>query len=252
MARKSVKSFLEDWELYAEGTSCVLAFLAGVAALVVPIAPQRAVLGGIGLGVSGGSAVVFREYRERRGRAKRNKTFRGEGEAFEQILQHAVTHETKRVILLQYSGTQVNRIIRAILLKHGVTVELFIQHQENAEAIRSERQVDLIKSSTKNLVKLNETVPSSSTFKIYKFKVPVSTRAILIDDKVLCVGNYTFEAKDRSGKREYANDPVTIAGMDRPTRLVWHGTEEFEFYREMIESLAASYRDDPNTEKVPM
>jgi hypothetical protein len=33
---------------------------------------------------------------------------------------------------------------------------------------------------TKNLIRRNETVPSTSAFKIYKFRVPVSMRAILV------------------------------------------------------------------------
>jgi hypothetical protein len=138
------------------------------------------------------------------------------------------------------------------LRKKGVTAELFIQHEESAEAIRSERQADLIKSSTKNLIRRNETVPGISAFKIYKFRVPVSMRAILIDDKVLCAGWYTFEAKDRSGKLVFPHDPVTIAGKDRPTLLAWHGTEDFEILRGMIKSLAASYREDPGVEEVQM
>jgi hypothetical protein len=60
------------------------------------------------------------------------------------------------------------------------------------------------------------------------------------------------EAKDRSGKLVFRNDPVTIAGKDRPTLLAWKGTEDFEVLRGMIESLAASFREDPGVEEVQM
>jgi hypothetical protein len=45
---------------------------------------------------------------------------------------------------------------------------------------------------------------------------------------------------------------VTIAGKDRPTLLAWKGTEDFEVLRGMIQSLAASYREDPGVEEVQM
>jgi hypothetical protein len=251
MAWTGIKNFLRNWDLHLEFATGTLVFVVAILA-IFGLTTQRVILASIGWSVAGISAVMVREHRERRGLMRRNKVFPEEHKAFDQLVQFVETHEIGSAVLLQYSGTQCGRVLDAILRKKGVTAELFIQHEEKAAAIHSERQVDLIMSSTKSLIRRNETVPASSTFKIYKFRVPVSMRAILIDDKVLCAGWYTFEAKDRSGKRVFPDDPVTIAGKDRPTLLAWNGTEDFEILRNMIESLAASYREDPGVEKVQL
>jgi hypothetical protein len=251
MTWTGIKNFLRNWDLHLEFATGTLVFVAAILA-IFGVTTQRVILAAIGWSVAGISAVMVREHRERRGLMRRNKVFPDEDKVFDQLVQFVETHEIGRAVFLQYSGTQCRRVLDAILRKKGVTAELFIQHEERADAIHSKRQVGLIKSSTENLIKRNETVPGTSAFKIYKFRVPVSMRAILIDDKVLCAGWYTFEAKDRSGKRVFPDDPVTVAGKDRPALLAWNGTEDFEILRGMIESLAASYREDPDIEEVQM
>jgi hypothetical protein len=251
MTWTGVKNFLRNWDLHLEAAAGILVFLITILA-TFGVATQKVLLASIGWSVAGVSAIMVREHRERRGLTRRNEVFADEREAFDQLDRYIQEHEVKRAILLQYSGSQSKRILEAILLKNGVAAELFIQHEETAAALRSQRQVDLIKNTTNSLIRRNENVPNSSTFKIYKFRVPISMRAILIDDKVLCAGWYTFEAKDRSGKQVYPDDPISIAGKDRPTILAWHGTEDFGILRHMIESLATSYREDSHIEKVQM
>lgn len=251
MTWTGIRKFLRNWDLHLEFATGTLVFVAAILA-IFGVTPQRVILASIGWSVAGVSAVMVREHRERRGLLKRNQFFPDERKAFDQLVQFVETHEIERAIFLQYSGTQSIRVLDAILPKKGVTTDVFIQHEAGAEAIRSERQAGLIEISTKNLVKRHERVPGSSKYQVYKFRVPVSVRAILIDDKVLCAGWYTFETKDRSKKAVFKNDPITVAGRDQPTFLAWKGTEDFEILRARIESLAGSYRDDPGTEKVQM
>lgn len=51
--------------------------------------------------------------------------------------------------------------------------------------------------------------------------------AIKIDDRVLCMGWYTYEEGYQANSPTYANDTVGISGHDRAAVVVCKGTEEF-------------------------
>jgi hypothetical protein len=152
MTWTGIKSFLRNWDLHLEFATGTLVFFVAILA-IFGVTTQRVILASIGWSVGGVSAVMVREHRERRGLMRRNKVFPDEYKAFDQLVQFVETHAIGRAVLLQYSGTQTGRVLDAILRKKEVTAELFLQHEENADAIHSERQIDLIKSSTKSLIR---------------------------------------------------------------------------------------------------
>src|SRR5205807_7915257 len=121
---------------------------------------------------------------------------------------------------------------------------VYIQHEEMPEQLKSEKQVDRITSTIRNsLSDLSRKLPDPSNLSVYKFKTPASVRAIKIDDQVLCVGWYTYERVNRKGWLTFPDDQTAISGHDRPTIVVWKGTEEYDVLNQMITAMVTNYQD---------
>jgi hypothetical protein len=149
----------------------------------------------------------------------------------------------KEAVLLQYSCHTCLPVLR-MLLRKGAKVTVFIQHEDTAAAIGSQLQADLIRDTTNNLrSNLGNTLVEPDKLKIYKYRVPSSMSAIKIDNRILCMGWYTYEQKKRLDDKTYPDDTIDISGHDRAAVVVYKGTNEFQVLDKMFSLLEKNYRE---------
>jgi len=179
-----------------------------------------------------------------------NKFYPNQEEAFKSLLKYASTNPVKEAIFLQYSGKQSEMVLYPLVLNKKAKATVYVQHEEMAQQLKSERQAERITSTIRNsLSDLSRKLVDPSNLKVYKFKTPASVRAIKIDDQVLCVGWYTYEKVDRKGWT-YPDDQTAVSGDDRPTIVVWRGTEEYDILDQMVMVMVKNYEE--NAEAVPL
>jgi hypothetical protein len=178
----------------------------------------------------------------------RQRVFVRDDEPYEQLMKYIRGHRVRKVTLIQYSGNQSMGILTAALDQYNVNAELYLQHEDTAKNLGSERQADLIASSIRGkLSDLSGNIKErGSSLKVYRVTAPISLRAIKIDNEVLCMGWYTFEPEDRSGRPQYRGDKIAVSGHDRPTIIAWRGTADFEALVVMFDAMVKIYRDANN------
>ena len=189
------------------------------------------------------TGLAWSVYRDRtdKAAARTEHVFPEQGHAYRQLIDYIENHDVGSAIFLQYSGQKSMDVLEAVLKKRGVTVEVFIQQKEFARRIGSARQEKLIAGAIDTFRERSKEIPNSSTFKVYEFEAPASIRAILIDDKILCLGHYTVEL-GRAGQQSNPDDRISVSGHDRPTMIYRSGTTQFEIFSTMVTRLADNFR----------
>jgi hypothetical protein len=180
-----------------------------------------------------------------------NKFFEEDDEAYKYLLEYINQHTVKEATFLQYSCQKSGSLLSTLVLNKKARATVFIQHEDMAAQLRSQRQVDRITSMIRNsLSDLSRKLPCPSDLKVYKYRTPATVRAVKIDDQALCVGWYTYEKVDRKNYIHFPDDQVAISGHDRPTIVVWKGTEEFAILDKMVTDMIANYQE--NAEEVEL
>lgn len=158
----------------------------------------------------------------------RNKAYRQEVDLIPDLLKLIDERGARDAQLIQYSGRMVSVVVRKLLDK-GAAVTLWIQDPEKAI---SQEQKERIESSVRSLAGELKVVGHYS-FTAHRYHVPASIRGILIDEKILVIGWYTYEhVLEPDGS--YPDDKVEISGHDRPCWILYEGTPEFTILKDMF------------------
>lgn len=163
---------------------------------------------------------------------KRNRTYKNQEEMYADIIQQI--HETQNVkeaILIQYSSRKASPLIFA-LLKKGAEVNMYIKNPDIE--IISQMQKERILNAIKDLP--GELSTTSGVLKVYEYDQPASVRGVIIDDRILAIGWYTYECVSKSGQEDpdYPDDKFLLSGHDVPGMLLYEGSLEFEIFKDLF------------------
>ncbi|GAC1635219.1 MAG: hypothetical protein NVS4B7_21520 [Ktedonobacteraceae bacterium] len=172
--------------------------------------------------------------------------FKHQIDAYHFLIGDIKQHGAKKAILLQYSSTMAYGVIAA-LLEQRAEVTIYIQHEAIPKSLRSQTQVARIVAIQKLPEHLGDLFKGAK-LKIYKHRCPVSVSGIKIDDRVLCMGWYTYEYS--MNKRIDAKNMIEVSGHDRAAVIVWRGTDEFAALDETFTALKNNY--EQFSEEVPL
>jgi hypothetical protein len=134
---------------------------------------------------------------------------------YARLREHIGRHDVRQAVFLQYSGQACANVIEAVLRRPGARAVVFLQDERTAANIGSKFQADRITNSINNLRVWNRKY-SQSELTVYKCVTPMTVRAIMIDDRLLCMGPYTYEPERGLGK--HPDDTVEVSGNDVATR----------------------------------
>lgn len=172
------------------------------------------------------------------------KAFEQQREAYRHLISAINQYGAREAVLLQYSSTTSSDVLH-VLLNQGARVTVFIQHEDTAANIGSQLQADRIKTAIRSIQDYLRRNPSrSDKLKIYKFRTPATLSAIKIDNRILCMGWYTYEQVDPAAHKHYGSDTVAVSGHDVATLVAWGGTEEFEVLDKTFSMLENNYRNN--------
>jgi hypothetical protein len=175
----------------------------------------------------------------------RNRLYPQDTDLLPNILNWIEEKGAREAHLIQYSGQSVKVIVRKLLEK-GAAVSLWL---EDPNLAVSSEQKDRITSSIAGFpgeLKVSGQCCLTSFF----YQVPGSIRGILIDRKLLVIGNYTHEHVLEPNVK-YPNDKVEISGHDCPTWILYEGTPEFRIMRDIFESQLRNFRDNQRQNNLP-
>jgi hypothetical protein len=117
---------------------------------------------------------------------------------------------------------------------------MYLQDEKTAAALRSEFQAQRISGSIHNLSFWRLKYGAMSELNVYKCSMPMSVRAILLDDRLLCMGWYTYE-QDQVSDVRFPDDTVAVFGHDTAVVVARKGTPEFDALYKTFKRLANNY-----------
>jgi hypothetical protein len=204
---------------------------------------------GLTLTMLGLVAISLRRDRQTERNLAKNKAFEQQCDAYRFLINDVINqYGAREAVLLQYSCKTSLDLLRTLLSK-GAKVTVFIQHEDTPAKMGSQLQADRIVDTTKNLRSdLGNSPLKLDKLKVYKYRAPSSVSGIKIDNRVLCMGWYTYEQVDRAAYKSYASDTIEISGHDVAAVVAWRGTGEFEALDKTFSMLEKSYRK--SSEKV--
>jgi hypothetical protein len=161
---------------------------------------------------------------------------------YEQLTHHINEHGVKKAIFIQYSGRRSEDVLQAVLRTPGAAATVYLQDERTAEKIGSRRQAARISGSIRDtLSDWHRNYRGLSELKVYKCMAPMSVRAIMIDDQLLCMGWYTYEPDDRQDAEDFRDDTVAVSGDDIATIIARRGTHEFDALNSTFAMLISKY-----------
>jgi len=170
------------------------------------------------------------------------KIFGYQQDAYQFLIDMIERYGAKEAVLLQYSCQTSLNVLR-VLLRKGAKATVFIQHEDTPAKIGSQFQADRIIYAMRNLRSdLGDALLKPNKLKIYKYHAPSSMSAIKIDNRLLCMGWYTYEESSVSMHTTYPDDTIEISGHDRAAVVVWQGTNEFQALDRTFNILENNYR----------
>jgi hypothetical protein len=204
---------------------------------VLFVHPLITVLAGTGLIVL--SIIVTLVARYSRGSSK---FFEHQQDAYQFLMNIIDRYGAKEAVFIQYSCHTSLNILR-ILLRKGAKVTVFIQHEDTPAKLGSQFQAHRVIHTTMNLrEELGDALLKPNKLMVYKYHVPCSMSAIKIDNRVLCMGWYTYEQKAPSDHKTYPADTTSISGHDRAAVVAWKGTNDFRALHRTFAVLEKNYR----------
>lgn len=150
--------------------------------------------------------------------------YKDQDEPYEQVREYISHNEVRKAVFLQYSGTKCSREIDAVLRKGGTEVVVYLQDQEKASELGSDYQAGLIRTSIETLQGWRRKYEGISELTVYQCEVPLSARAVMVDDRLLCMGWYICGP----GSIKHPNDRMDVSGHDMATVIAYRGTENFD------------------------
>ncbi len=180
----------------------------------------------------------------------KNKAFEQQCDAYRFLIDVIKQDGAKEAVFLQYSSKTCLDVVR-VLVKRGAKVTIYIQHEDTAASIGSQAQVRRIVDTTEGLRgDLGANLLRLDKLKVYKYRTPGSVSGIRIDNRVLCMGWYTYESVAQTISRVSASDSVEVSGHDVAALVVWKGTSEFEALNKTFSKLEENYRGNSEVVQV--
>jgi hypothetical protein len=161
---------------------------------------------------------------------------------YDQLIHHINENGVEKAVFIQYSGRRSEDVLQAVLRTPGATATVYLQDERIAAKIGSRRQAARITGSLRDtLSDWHRNYRGLSELKVYKCMLPMSVRAIMIDDQLLCMGWYTYEPDDRKDAEEFRDDTVAVSGDDIATIIARRGTHEFDALNSTFAMLISKY-----------
>ena len=172
---------------------------------------------------------------------KRNKSYKNQEEMYADIIQEIrEARNVKEATLIQYSSRKASPLIFTLLNK-GATVNLYVKNPDIG--IISRMQKERIISAIKDLP--GELSSTSGVLKVYKYDPPASVRGVIIDDRVLAIGWYTYEYVPQPERDSaYPDDEFFLSGHDIPGMLLHEGSLEFEIFKDLLLEQTKNFERD--------
>ena len=174
---------------------------------------------------------------------KRNKPYNNQEEMYTDIIQEIRgIRNIKEATLVQYSSRKAAPLIFTLLNK-GAIVNLYVKNSDTG--VISTMQKERIINAIKDLP--GELSTTSGTLKVYKYDQPASVRGVIIDNRVLAIGWYTYEYVPKTERdSSYPDDDFFLSGHDVPGILLYEGSLEFEIFKDLFLKQVRNFEKDVN------
>ena len=157
---------------------------------------------------------------------------------YARLREYIEQHKIREAVFLQYSGQACADLIEAVLLKQGARAIVYLQDERTATEIGSKFQENRIATSISNLRKWRRKYETTSELTVCQCTIPMTVRAVMIDDRVLCMGPYTYEPE---ADEKHPGDTVEVSGHDIATTIAYRGTDNFDALRQTFTMLVKKY-----------
>lgn len=181
-------------------------------------------------------------FRDQLGDRSKPTIFDRQETPYQEVINYIKRHGVKRAVFIQYSCTEAADVLEAVLQVAGATAVVYLQDEQTAASIGCQRQVTRITGSILGtLSEWRRKYQGHSTLEVYKCTMPMSVRGIMIDDRLLCMGWYTYEPDDREGATDHLDDTVAVSGHDIATVIARRGTRDFDALNTTYTMLVGRY-----------
>ena len=181
------------------------------------------------------------------------KIYKKAQDAVPDLLEYIKKTSIKNAWLIQYSGRKVDDIL-ANLFFRGVSITMWLKNPKNAISAEQTERIEVsIRQMPTELSRSDEkTSQHIGELTIYTYDVPGALRGMLLDDKLLVIGFYTYE-HILVPNPDYPVDEFEISGHDRPCIVIHKGHPDFEILMEEFEHQLENFRkfNEEHALKIP-
>jgi hypothetical protein len=173
---------------------------------------------------------------------KQSKSYTNQEEMYADMIQEIrEIRNIREATLIQYSSRKVSPLVFTLLNK-GATVNLYVK---NPDTEISKMQKGRIERTIQDLP--GELSNTLGVLKVYKYDPPASVRGVIIDNRLLAIGWYTYEYVPTSEKDlTYPDDAFFVSGHDVPGMLLHEGSIEFEIFKDLFLKQVTNFGKDVN------
>lgn len=172
---------------------------------------------------------------------KRSKSYTNQEEMYADMIQEIrEIRNIREATLVQYSSRKVSPLVFSLLNK-GATVNLYVKNPDT-EVIGT-MQKERIENAIKDLP--GELSSTRGVLKVYKYDPPASVRGVIIDNRLLAIGWYTYEYVPKFERDlNYPDDVFFLSGHDVPGMLLHEGSLEFEIFKDLFLKQVTNFGKD--------
>lgn len=151
----------------------------------------------------------------------KTKFFAQQDELYNYLTHILCNEKIREATLIQYTGFKADTLLNS-LINSGANVKIYLHDQSlSINDFQRERLINFEKSTLN--VFTNE---ERQRLQIIHYNVPASFRAVLVDNKILAVGWYTYVINQDADLA----DEIRIRGHNTPGILCYKGSPEFDCF----------------------
>lgn len=172
-----------------------------------------------------------------------NKSYNTQEEMYRYLIHEIEKlNKVEKAILIQYTSRKASPLIWTLLNK-GARVVVYVKNPDS-EVINEAQKERIIREIQELPIEVRGT---PGTLEVHKYDAPASVRGVMIDNRVMAIGWYSYEYVSKSNRNPNypqgnPNDKFGIWGHDVPGMLLYKGTREFENLKELFYNQVSNYQ----------
>ena len=155
-------------------------------------------------------------------------------DVFAELSDHIRHRKTQRALLIQYAGRNVLPVLQQLWRNTDAEINLYVISPESRYVVGD--QAKKIRDFEANLPKELTETNTRAVLRYWQYDVPASPRIVVLDDSLIALGPYLYQARDPE-----ARQTMDVCGGEIPIMLLRNGDPNFDLVWGMADNLIRNW-----------